>query len=80
MFIGFTGGLLGLAIGFGLSYLLSITPFDVGGMLDIKTFPVIFAARYYIMGLLFGVITTILAGYFPSKKAAQVDPVAILRG
>lgn len=80
IFIGLSGGLLGLAIGFGLSYLLSITPFDVGGMLDIKTFPVIFAAKYYIMGLLFGVITTILAGYFPSKKAAQVDPVAILRG
>jgi lipoprotein-releasing system permease protein len=32
------------------------------------------------MGLLFGVITTILAGYFPARKAAQVDPVAILRG
>lgn len=80
VFIGFSGGLLGLAIGFGLSYLLSITPFDVGGMLDIKTFPVVFDPNYYVMGLFFGVITTILAGYFPSRKAAQVDPVAILRG
>jgi lipoprotein-releasing system permease protein len=32
------------------------------------------------MGLLFGVVTTVLAGYFPSRKAAQVDPVSILRG
>jgi lipoprotein-releasing system permease protein len=32
------------------------------------------------MGLAFGLITTILAGYFPSKKAAKIDPVAILRG
>jgi lipoprotein-releasing system permease protein len=79
-FIGFSGGLLGLGIGFGLSYLLSITPFDAGDFLSIKTFPVIFAAKYYIMGLLFGVVTTILAGYFPSRKAAQVDPVSILRG
>lgn len=79
-FIGLSGGLLGLLIGFGLSSLLSITPFDAGGVLDIKTFPVIFDSKYYILGLLFGVITTILAGYFPSKKAAQVDPVAILRG
>ncbi len=79
-FIGFSGGLLGLAIGFGLSYLLSISPFDAGDFLSIKTFPVIFAAKYYVMGLLFGVVTTILAGYFPSRKAAQVDPVAILRG
>lgn len=79
-FIGLTGGLLGLAIGFGLSYLLSITPFDAGDFLSLDTFPVIFAAKYYVMGLLFGVITTVLAGYFPSRKAAKVDPVAILRG
>jgi lipoprotein-releasing system permease protein len=80
IFIGFTGGLLGLVIGFGLSYLLSITPFDAGDFLSIKTFPVIFAPKYYGMGLLFGVVTTVLAGYFPSRKAAQVDPVSILRG
>jgi lipoprotein-releasing system permease protein len=80
LFIGFTGGLLGLAIGFGLSYLLSITPFDAGDFLSLKTFPVIFAAKYYGLGLLFGIVTTVLAGYFPSRKAAQVDPVSILRG
>ncbi|ADB37884.1 ABC transporter permease [Spirosoma linguale] len=80
VFIGVSGGLLGLGIGFGLSYLLSITPFDAGGFISIKTFPVIFEPKYYIMGLLFGVITTVLAGYFPSRKASQVDPVSILRG
>lgn len=78
--IGVSGGLLGLLIGFSLSYLLDITPFDTGGMIDLKTFPVIYDPRYYVMGLLFGVITTILAGYMPSKKASKVDPVAILRG
>ncbi|GAB3990039.1 ABC transporter permease [Spirosoma daeguense] len=80
VFIGLSGGLLGLAIGFGLSYILSITPFDAGDFLSIKTFPVIFDVKYYVMGILFGVITTVLAGFFPSRKAAQVDPVSILRG
>ncbi|MBD2705721.1 ABC transporter permease [Spirosoma sp. BT702] len=80
VFIGLTGGLLGLFIGFGLSYMLSITPFDAGDFLSIKTFPVIFDGKYYVMGILFGVITTVLAGFFPSRKAAQVDPVSILRG
>ncbi len=80
LFIGITGGLLGLVIGFGISYALSITPFDAGDLLSLKTFPVIFKAQYYVMGLAFGVITTLLAGYFPSRKAANVDPVAILRG
>lgn len=78
--IGILGGLLGLLLGFGISYALSITPFDAGDMLSLKTFPVIFKAQYYVMGLAFGVITTILAGYFPSRKAAKIDPVAILRG
>jgi lipoprotein-releasing system permease protein len=78
--IGLAGGLLGLGIGFGISYLLSITPFDAGDFLSIKTFPVIFRAEYYLMGLVFGVVTTLLAGYFPSRKAATIDPVAILRG
>ncbi|PLK46095.1 ABC transporter permease [Emticicia sp. TH156] len=78
--IGVLGALLGIIIGFGLSYLLSKTPFDAGDFLDVKTFPVIFNIKYYIMGLGFGVITTILAGYFPARKAAKIDPVAILRG
>lgn len=80
VFIGLLGGLMGLAIGFILSYLLSITPFNAGDFLSIKTFPVIFDAKYYVMGILFGLITTVLAGYFPSRKASKVDPVAILRG
>ena len=80
VFIGFSGGLLGLGIGFALSYVLSLTPFDAGDFLSIKTFPVIFDGKFYVMGLLFGVITTVLAGFFPSRKAAQVDPVSILRG
>ncbi|MGM9510018.1 ABC transporter permease [Larkinella sp. GY13] len=80
VFIGVLGGLLGLLIGFILSYLLSITPFNAGDFLSIKTFPVIFDLKYYGMGLLFGLITTVLAGYFPSRKASKVDPVSILRG
>ncbi|GAB3899149.1 ABC transporter permease [Larkinella knui] len=80
IFIGLLGGLLGLLIGFTLSYLLSITPFNTGDFITIKTFPVIFEPKYYGMGILFGLITTVLAGYFPSRKASKVDPVSILRG
>lgn len=80
IFIGLLGGLMGLLIGFLLSYILSVTPFDAGDFLSIKTFPVIFDSKYYMMGILFGLITTILAGYFPSRKASKVDPVSILRG
>lgn len=80
MFIGILGGVVGLIIGFILSYLLSITPFNAGEFMAIDTFPVNFDPKFYVFGLVFGLVTTVLAGYFPSKKASKIDPVNILRG
>ncbi len=78
--IGVAGGLLGLGIGFFFSYLLSITPFPAGEFFRIDTFPVNFNPLHYIIGLFFGFLTTLFAGWFPSRKAAKIDPVAIIRG
>jgi lipoprotein-releasing system permease protein len=80
IFIGVIGGLVGLLLGFGLSYLLSITPFDAGDFMSIDTFPVNFNPMFYVAGIVFGILTTILAGYFPAKRASKIDPVSILRG
>jgi lipoprotein-releasing system permease protein len=55
-------------------------PFDAGDFLDIKTFPILFEPKYYGLGMIFGITTTILAGYMPARKASKIDPVAILRG
>jgi lipoprotein-releasing system permease protein len=78
--IGFVGGLLGLVIGYGLSYLISKAPFDGGDFISLDHFPVNFDPRYYMVGIVFGVMTTALAGYMPSRKAAKIDPIEILRG
>ncbi|AFK02486.1 protein of unknown function DUF214 [Emticicia oligotrophica DSM 17448] len=78
--IGVLGAFLGIIIGYGLSYLVSVMPFDAGDFLDIKTFPVLFEFKYYGLGMLFGVVTTLLAGFLPARKASKIDPVAILRG
>lgn len=78
--IGIAGGVFGLFIGFFFSYLLSITPFPAGEFFRIDTFPVNFNPLHYIIGLFFGFLTTLFAGYFPSKRAAKVDPVRIIRG
>ncbi len=80
VFIGIMGGLAGLSLGFGISYLLSITPFDAGEFLSVETFPVNMDVKFYVFGLLFGILTTIFAGYFPARKASKIDPVNILRG
>ena len=78
--IGLVGGVLGLIIGYGLSYLISKAPFDGGDFISLDHFPVNFNPKYYMIGIIFGVITTALAGYMPSRKASKVDPIEILRG
>jgi lipoprotein-releasing system permease protein len=80
LMIGIAGGLFGLVIGFFFSYLLSITPFPEATFFRIKTFPVNFNPVHYGFGILFGFLTTLFAGYFPSRRAAKVDPVEIIRG
>ena len=78
--IGVAGGIMGLGIGWFFSYLLSITPFPAATFFRIETFPVNFQWSHYAEGLFFGFLTTLFAGYFPSKRAAKVDPVQIIRG
>jgi lipoprotein-releasing system permease protein len=78
--IGFLGSIGGLMIGFGLSYLISQAPFDGGDFISLDHLPVNFKPRYYVGGIVFGVITTALAGFMPSRKAAKMDPIEILRG
>jgi lipoprotein-releasing system permease protein len=80
LMIGIAGGIVGLLIGFGVSFLLSHTPFPAGEVVRMKTFPVNFKLVHYMSGLFFGFLTTLFAGYFPSKRAAKIDPVQIIRG
>ena len=80
MVIGLIGSALGLAIGFGLSYLVSLVPFNGGDFISIDTLPVNFNPQYYIIGIVFGLVTTAVAGYLPSRNAGKVDPIEIIRG
>lgn len=78
--IGLIGGLLGLLLGYGVSVLIDHTPFETEALPTIKTFPVVYNPAYYIIGIVFAMISTFLAGYLPAKKAEHVDPVEIIRG
>lgn len=49
----------------------------VGG--DIGYFPIDYELKKFIQGIVIGLIITFFAGYIPAKKAANVDPVEILR-
>jgi lipoprotein-releasing system permease protein len=78
--IGFLGSIVGLMIGYLLSYAIAQAPFDGGDVVSLDHFPVNFDPKYYIIGIVFGVVTTAIAGYMPSRKASKLDPIEILRG
>jgi len=78
--IGFVGGLLGLIFGFIACLGIEQIPFETEALPTIKTFPVDFNPKYYLIGGVFSLITTYFAGFFPSQKASSVDPVEIIRG
>jgi len=49
----------------------------VGG--DIGYFPIDYEPIKFVQGVVIGLLITFLAGYMPAKKAANIDPVEILR-
>lgn len=78
--IGIFGGGVGLLLGYGLSAIIDAIPFNTAALPTVKTFPVNYDPLFYIIGIVFSVITTYLAGLFPAAKAGRVDPVVIIRG
>lgn len=80
LIIGIFGGLIGLIVGLGLSFTIDNIPFETAALPAIHTFPVNYNPMYYLIGILFALITTFIAGMFPAQKAGKVDPVIIIRG
>ena len=79
-FIGLMGGVIGLAVSFGLSYLMNHLPavnqMMMGGMEgDISRIPLWLAAA----ALVFAVVVGMVAGFFPAVRAMKLSPLAAIR-
>lgn len=80
MILGLIGGLLGLIVGYTVSVIIDNVPFVTEALPTIDTYPVNFNVAYYVIGILFAILSTFFAGYLPAQKARNIDPVEILRG
>lgn len=78
--IGLFGGLVGLILGFSLSFAIDLIPFSTASLPTVKTYPINYNPIFYVIATLFSLITTFFAGWFPARKASKVDPVIIIRG
>ena len=80
LLIGLIGGLMGLLFGYSISVLIDHTPFETEALPTVKTFPVNWNPVYYVIGIVFALVSTFLAGYLPARRAEHIDPVEIIRG
>jgi lipoprotein-releasing system permease protein len=78
--IGIGGALAGALLGLLFSFIIDAIPFNSAALPTVDTYPVNYGFQYYLIAVIFAVVTTYLAGWFPSKKASVVDPVEIIRG
>ncbi len=78
--IGICGALAGMIFGFVLSNIIDHIPFEPAALPTVKTFPVDYNIKYYLIAGTFAILTTYFAGWFPAQKASKVDPVIIIRG
>ncbi len=68
-FLGLISGLIGVAIGSSIAFLISL----------MGAFPLEVTLSSMLIGLGFGVLTTMIAGIYPASRAAKLDPIEALR-
>ena len=78
--LGVTGTVLGIVLGLLVSLYFKLKPFPLPGELYFITqLPVQIQAWDFLQVSLLSIITSILAGFIPAKRAASLNPVEILR-
>ena len=80
IFLGILGCLIGLPLGALFMYALSLVTFKPPGSSQEINMPTDWSIEQFLLAAGFALTSSVLAAYLPSKKAAKVQPVDILRG
>lgn len=83
MIFGVGGSVLGWLLGFGLCVALSMVRFELSGDVvaqEITRLPLAWSIWHYVIAGGFAMFSAAVAGYLPARKAARLNPVAIIRG
>ncbi len=79
MMIGVMGLLLGWMFGYLMTFAMTLIEFK-SPFMDATHLPVLYSPRHYAIAGLVALSASVIAGYFPARKAAAVQPVDIIRG
>ena len=81
-FIGLLGGIVGVALSFGLSMLVNYfapsmldMEFELAGDTAISTIPIWLVA----LSIVFSTVIGMAAGFFPAQRATRLSPLAAIR-
>jgi lipoprotein-releasing system permease protein len=78
--LGAIGAIIGCALGLVLTYMLSIVRFKAVGLVEIQQFILKWSFWHYVIASGIAMGSAVAAAYIPSRRAAKVNPVEIVRG
>jgi lipoprotein-releasing system permease protein len=78
--VGAFGSLIGWIVGYALCRGLGSLEFKFSGITDITHLPLAYTPVHYAVASAVAILSSIVAGFFPARKAAAVHPVDIIRG
>ncbi len=78
--IGFLGGVSGLAMGFLFSQIFNLSVLFLANALGGKSVNLFYYPLWFIIAIIiFASLVGLITGFFPSRRAAKLDPLAALR-
>lgn len=75
LILGFSGGIIGLVLGHGISILIS--QIQIGGMID--KMRISFNPQIYIFGFFEAIIASAFSSFLPARAAGKLKPIDIIR-